>query len=218
MNFLELCQRVRQESGISGTGPSTVVGQQGQLAKIIEWVKSSWLEIQTHRTDWDWMWGTLTFDTVLSQDAYTTNTTDIQTFDQVKIYDKVLGISDETVLVKISYDEMRKMSKVGTEQYNRPTHYAIRPDRAIVLSPTPAKIYTLVVDYYKTPQIFSANADVPLLPQAYHDVIVYKALMMFGAHYEAQMQYQHAFSQYASIITLLESFQLPEIKITGPLA
>jgi hypothetical protein len=218
MNYLELCQRVRQESGISGTGPTTVLGQQGQLGKITEWVRASWLEIQTHREDWGFMWRTLSFDTVLNQDAYTTGTTDIKTVDYIKIYETSKGVPDESIVGGISYSQMRSTSKIGTEQSGRPEHYSIRPDKAIVFSPTPVAVHTAVIDYYKEPQILTENTDTPGIPPSLHDLIVYKALMMFSAHYEATMQYQHAVAQYEKLFIPLEQLQLPRMTTTGPLA
>ena len=218
MTYLELCQRVRQESGISGVGPTTVAGQQGQLSKIVEWVKAAWLEIQNEREDWQFMWGTLTFDTVANQDAFTVDTTDIKYFDWVRIYEKSLGKTDENELPEITYRQMREDSKIGVEETDRPISFSIRPDKAIVLAPTPVEIYTITADYYQLPQVLTDNADIPTLPVAYHDIIVYKALMMFAAHFEANMQYQHAAAQYARLMANLEMNQLPRMTLTGPLA
>ncbi len=42
MNFLSLCQRLRSEARIPGTGPSSVTGQTGELAKIVEWITTAY--------------------------------------------------------------------------------------------------------------------------------------------------------------------------------
>ena len=70
MTFLELCQRMRQECGISGTGPSTVVSQTGNLKRIVDWVNTAWIDIQTTHQDWDWMRASASFPTVASQAMY----------------------------------------------------------------------------------------------------------------------------------------------------
>ena len=56
MTFLELCQTVRQEVGVSGTGPSTVLSQEGQLKVIVDFVAASDFEIQVLWEDWDFLW------------------------------------------------------------------------------------------------------------------------------------------------------------------
>jgi len=218
LNYLEICQRVRLESGISGVGPTTVTGQLGQLGKITNWVKSSWLEIQTEREDWDWMWGQVEVDTDSDQDVYALETTDVKYLDWVGIYTKSLGVSDESEIEEVSYKDMRRNSKLGTPDSGRPCSYAIRPDKSLVLDPTPDDIYTLSIDYYKLPQVLTSNTDTPNLPIAYHDIIVWKACMMFAAHYEASMQYQHAAAEYARVMANLEMNQLPRMKLSGPLA
>ena len=39
MNFLELAKRTSKECGISGEGPSSVAGQSGMNAKVVNWVR-----------------------------------------------------------------------------------------------------------------------------------------------------------------------------------
>ena len=56
MTFLELCQTVRQEVGVSGTGPTTVLSQEGQLKVIVDFVAASDFEIQVLWEDWDYLW------------------------------------------------------------------------------------------------------------------------------------------------------------------
>ena len=56
MNFLELCQRVRQDAGVSGEGPTAVTGQSGILSRIVSWVKQANNEIQLKNKDWRFLW------------------------------------------------------------------------------------------------------------------------------------------------------------------
>ena len=56
MTFLELCQTVRQEVGVSGTGPTTVLNQEGQLKVIIDFVADSDFQIQILWEDWEFLW------------------------------------------------------------------------------------------------------------------------------------------------------------------
>jgi len=82
VNFLQLCQRAVVECGVSGyaaNSPTTTVGQTGQLARIINWVNSAWVDIQSIHQDWQWLRYSCAFPTVTGQALYTTaqcNTTD----------------------------------------------------------------------------------------------------------------------------------------------
>lgn len=70
MNYLSICQTVRELAGIPGTGPATTVGQTGELKRVCNWVNQAWNEIQLHREDWEWMRKPFTFDTVAQQSTY----------------------------------------------------------------------------------------------------------------------------------------------------
>ena len=63
MTYLQLVQRTRQECGIAGDGPTTVVGQTREMKRLCDWVAQSWVEIQEERQDWDFMRKSVTFNT-----------------------------------------------------------------------------------------------------------------------------------------------------------
>lgn len=44
--YLELCQAFREDIGIAGTGPATVVGQTGILGRIVRWIADADITIQ----------------------------------------------------------------------------------------------------------------------------------------------------------------------------
>ena len=49
MTYLELCQTLRREAGVSGVGPASVVDQSGEYLRLVEWIKAAWTEIQLLR-------------------------------------------------------------------------------------------------------------------------------------------------------------------------
>ena len=56
MTFLELCQRVDEESGtVAGGQPTTVTGQSGRLKTIVQWTAEAYQRIQTMRSTWLWL-------------------------------------------------------------------------------------------------------------------------------------------------------------------
>ena len=104
MNFLELCQRVRQESGgVSGTGPTTVTGQSGQLKKLVTWTNAAWRELQLMHDDWLWKRKDFTLTLSASDNDYaaadcTPAVTDLGEWDleTFRIYQTSAGVSDQT--------------------------------------------------------------------------------------------------------------------------
>ena len=74
--FLQHCQGVCREAGLAGgeTAMTTVLGQKGQIQRIINYVIQSWVEIQNmHQlanTNWRWMHSQFTLATVADQDSY----------------------------------------------------------------------------------------------------------------------------------------------------
>ena len=70
MNFLGLVQRLRQEAGAAGTGATTVINQSGELARMVNWINDAWLDIQSLKTDFDFMRATASFRTVAGEYNY----------------------------------------------------------------------------------------------------------------------------------------------------
>jgi hypothetical protein len=51
-NFIQLCQLLRQEAGIAGTGPSTTEGQSGELGRLVQWIIEAYEDIQLKNLEW----------------------------------------------------------------------------------------------------------------------------------------------------------------------
>ena len=80
MNFLQICNRVKQNCGISGSDMTNVTGQVGEFLSITNWVNEAWMDIQAMRQDWDWMRKSIAFPTVAHQVNYTTSQIGITDF------------------------------------------------------------------------------------------------------------------------------------------
>ena len=52
MNFLQLAQAVKRESGLSGGGPLSVVTATGDDARIFQWVNWAWRDIALMHESW----------------------------------------------------------------------------------------------------------------------------------------------------------------------
>ena len=97
MTFLQLVQRTRRECGIAGSGPTTTVNQSGEMARLVDWVQQSWVEIQEEQPDWDFLRNQVSFltqhgtaqgagDSVIAGNVYelvTVGTTDFDAIGEI---------------------------------------------------------------------------------------------------------------------------------------
>lgn len=225
MTYLQLCQALRRESGISTADPTTVEGTlTGYTKRLADWIDRAWTEIQNHH-DWEWMWRTSSQTLTIGTQAYQPNTdSDTSTGDfqlspelakwvttNVRIKENT---ADEGFLSYVPWGTWSaSASAIGTVTSARPTSYTIRPDDVIVLNTTPDKAYTLSFDYYRTPQTLSLNSDTPELPGEYHDIILYLALTYVGAEQDAPEVYQDAQAQYNKRLADMGVTQIQTVQI-----
>lgn len=217
--FLELAQKLRQEVGASGTGPSTTLNQVGEYKRLVTWVQDAWREIQQEFPSWAWNWlrGTFTLNTVAGTAGYTTTNAGISAnFAQWKpetfrIRLTSAGYGSETKLIYVPYQDFRDIYELGPRIQGRPLHVTVKPDLTLALGPIPNDIYTIEGDYVTVPQELTADADIPLMPSQFHMAIVYLA-MMYYARYEAAGEiYADAFGKYQTVLRRIAMNQLPEL-------
>lgn len=229
--FLSLCADVASNSGAAGRAPVSVVGQDGRTAKVVNWVRDAWIEVQNMRDDWTFLqgeWsGTLTPGTAV----YTDDSFNIERWAKWKgdtresrpttIYDPAIGVSEERPLRQIPYDTWRRMYAVGLHDHTRPVHYAFAPNGSICFGPTPDKFYEVRGEYGKAPQVLAKNDDVPDLPARFHRVIVWLAISYMHSHDESPQLMQMTRQLHATpILNQMRRDLLPEVTVdfASPLA
>lgn len=189
MTFLQLCQKLARLSGTVDGLPSftTTVGASGRLAKVVDFVSDAFVEIQNERSDWLFLIKEFSGPLTIGQSQYTAaqlaiadlgawlpDTDDRNT---VTLYDPAKGTADEGAIRQIGYDEWRRSYYIGSQTNNRPVAWAIAPDGRICFGPAPDKAYTFRAQYRRTPQVLAADADVPIIPAQFHNVIVGQAML-----------------------------------------
>lgn len=228
MNFLELCQAVRREAGISGNGPTSVVNQQGEYARIVNWVKNAWQEIQLKRSDWYFLRGSFSFDTTIGTASYAPSATGIATrfkawdIDSLKVYLKSAGINDERRLVYLPYESFRANYLTGQRISSRPLYFTFDPALNLVVGDVPDAVYTISGEYFKKPQVFafaasSDNNVAPDMREEYHMLIVYEALRKYALFESAPEVLSYAMQEASLIRNALESTQLPKMQLAEPM-
>jgi hypothetical protein len=224
MTFLQICQRLRQEAGVSGTGPASVLSQTGEMKRIVDWVNTAWEDIQLSRTNWNWMRADFSFDTTLDDYDYTAAEAGITTrfsqwdTDTIKSFRTSVGVSNEFELGELLYSRYRSIYLVGPQPSGTPICFSLAPDRKLLLGPKPDGVFTVSGQYWKTPQVLAVDADEPEMPAEFHMLIVWKALEMYG-YYEAASECVGRGQKYGNrYMNRLELNQLPDVMMAEPLA
>jgi len=216
MDFLTICQKVHQEAS-EGAGPVSVVGQTGELKKVIDYVNLAWLELQSHRTDWFWMRKTKTFLTINGVAEYTQASlgVSVKRFfpETCRIYKTADGKASEGFLSYIDYADWLQRYGAGVSEDAAPSVFTVSPSKSIILTPAPSVGFTLTVDYQENPTEMTENDEVPGLPLFAHRIIVFAALMHYAFHLNASEVYQRAEIGFDKWLALLEEDQLPQITI-----
>jgi hypothetical protein len=207
MTYLELCQAVARESGVSAPNFTDVVGQISILDKIAEWVKQADLDIQLSRQDWYFLFKSLSSTLVADQKTYVEGdfgVSDIQTPLTILINSRPVSIMDWSSYVS----EIRGQGR-GDESATTAEYITRSPDDTFYLYPIPNQVLPIEIDYTAKPVAMVNAADVSVIPENYHNCIVQKALMYLSEELEDTMRYQTASINYKQWINVLSRDQKP---------
>jgi len=223
--FLQLCQRLRQEVGVSGTGPSAVTSQTGELARIVSWVAEADEEVLRLHDNWRFMRASFSLNTVADDGAYAaadciTPITDLRKWDEhsFKIYLSATGVSDETQLTYIDYQDWYDVYNVGSQTSSRPQYFTIDDDKSILLAPKPNAVYRVTGKYFRSVDTLAANSDEPLYPAEFHMIAVYLGMMKYGRYTGAAEVYADGERLYKKMLRQMERTQLPRVRQLAPMA
>lgn len=195
---------------MSGSGPTSVVDQTGEMRRVVNWVQSAWRYIQNKRTSWRWM------KSQISEEVTTSSALDevvIARFarwvpDSFWIYETAQGENNKTPLMPLSFQDFRDMYMIGAPSPSRPVHIAVSPADSILVGPEPQAPFTVVGEYYRSPQELLANTDTPEMPERFHEAILWRALMAAARYDSASEIWADARNNFNDMMTVLERDQL----------
>lgn len=228
--FLQLADKLHQETMDAGSGPTAVTSQTGELKRIVQWVADAWTEIQQERDDWLFARKSFTVNTVAADGAYAyTDCTDtvsgvaIARFarwyrNSFKAYLSAGGVGAEYPLIWLEWERFRRIYRYGTQTDGQPAHVSMDPTQAFVLGPKPSAVYVVSGDYQIGPQILAADGDTPEMPSRFHQLIVYDAMRKYGGNRVAPEAMMRAVTEGPVLRAALERDQLPSITFGGSLA
>lgn len=222
---------MKLECGVSGAALTTLINQPLEIQRLVGWVNAAFLEIQESHADWNFMRESFQFNTVLGQQAYTPVQAGIPVSgtetvlgnwkkDSFRLYSTAQGVTNENFMPYYYYDTFRNLYQFSSSRLiqTRPIAFTADPDKNLLLGPVPDGVYTVNGEYFIRPYELVADTDVPVLPSQFHLVIVYRAMMHYGAFEAASEVYQRGLTEFNKMKAKLEIDQLPQITFGAPLA
>ena len=215
MNFLSLCRRAYVESGLSGPGPATVVSQTGATDRVIKFVEREWRRIQGLHDGWLFMRASASLSLVAGTREYAGSSFaadfDLPYTDTLKYQDRTgfIRYVEWQDWVRGNYDLSASV------QSGKPCAFTWSPDLKIIFDRDPDAAYPVQLEYHRTPQSLAADSDVPIIPERFHDIIIYAAIVRFAQFDKDPELMQTATMNYEEWLAKLENSQLPKLKFAN---
>lgn len=198
------------------------------MQRVVEWIDTAYEFVQNlHDGRWQFLQTEFTFPTIAGTTNYTKASvspalTELASWktDTFRAYLTANGINDQQELEYIRWDDFRFVYGRGSQSTltGRPILFTVKPDYSISFWPIPSDVYTVSGEYFKRPQVMTADTDVPLIPQQFQSVIVWKGLMYYGAYAGADEKYSHGQNEYRAAVARLVKNQMNRVVYGSPLA
>jgi hypothetical protein len=221
--YLELVQKLREEVGASGTGPTTVLNQEAEYARLVGFIADADLLIQELWEDWKFLHGNISITTTAGVREYSLS--DLDSASDVSDISVTLQKWDPESFVyqpetdnaiplsELEYKEWRSRERLGLPAnlpQDSPSRVVIKPDFSLVFDPTPNSTGPITADFQKRPTRMTANADLSAIPAHYRRIIICRAKMLHAEYEETAFLYNSAERDYTDYLVRLESNQLPD--------
>lgn len=190
----KLHRYLRIDTNLPGTAPTTTLAQTGVLGEIVSFIDDAYLNVQKLHADWAFRLLQGTFVTTAAQRTYTRANiqSQLSTFDEFLIptgkgarvflvHLTATGVSDQSPCCFIPYEQWRGHWDQGTRATGKPSFFTIRQDQTIEFDPTPDLVYTVTIDYRRTPHVFAADADDTLFADDFDDAVLWEAVTLYAA-------------------------------------
>lgn len=222
MNFLELCRELILEAGYSGS-MITTENQSGQFARVVRWIRQADIDLQNEHEDWTFLDREFSFQTEEDKARYTLAELDALGVTDVGMWDrdKMLVTDATSRSSKVYWADFRLFHhRYGTAMIkaDRPTFFAILPEGGLALGPTPDAEYAISGWHRRKATPMLIDADVPLVPEPFHQAIVWKALTYYGMNEEAPLIMARGEQLYREALHKMRLRYLPDIRMPGVLA
>ena len=223
MNFLQLCQRVFVEGGISGQITS-VQNQSGEALRVVTWVAGAYREIlNSDQFSLNFIRKSHVAQLTVGQDTYTKLELGVPTLGQWDTGTMRVALnadlSDETFLIGQRFPEFRDYWDFSTRRavLSRPLNCTVTPETNLRVGPKPADAYFLNFQWIEEPADLKADADVPVIPERWQMAIVWRALRHYGMFESAPEVVMRADANYRDVALMMTLDQSPQIVVGSPI-
>jgi hypothetical protein len=225
--WLDVVQRARQEMGVAGVGPATVIAQQGELKRVVDWVCTAYEEICKEQ-DWGWLYTTITATLNPGGREYNPRTDwatpnggpvwvgmwDLLSF---KLNSVAVGVTDQQFLTFWPWDKFSNTYNIRAPQTIRPYVFTIRPNGHIMFQTLMDVPYALTADVYLAKDAPATDTAVPLLPDEFRMLIVWEAVKLYAGFEGDGALLAHATGNARKLRAEMEDAWLPEEEAPAPL-
>ena len=223
MNRLELAQTLRRDAGISGSDDTTI-DPSGEWADVVRWIDRAWKDIQLRNAGtWNWMRKSVQFNTLANVSTYSPTAAPMSLTDfgkwvnySFRVYQGG-DVGNQLDLTHWqSYELFRSSYLIGSlvTEASRPNDVVIAPNKSIILYPAPSDTtFTVTADYYSKPQVLALDTDEPEMPEEFHELILYRALMFASQVEGATDNYAIGEKEFKAMYNRLALDQLPRMVV-----
>lgn len=178
MTYLELVNAVLRE--INEVEITNVSSTRGVQSSVKDFINKAQRDIINSEVEWPFTVASQSFTTTAGTAEYSRES-DAKTVDYDSFTIQESASTSERKLKYLSFDEyLEKRNEADTNPDTGsralPEYIYKTPDSKIGLSPVPdLATYTVRYYYYQTTSDLAVNADTPIIPERFHDVIVNRA-------------------------------------------
>ena len=171
----------------------------------MKWIQRADFYVQDLWLNWKFLWDQVELPTVPGVTGVTAPTDlnfwDFKTF---KLND---GSTEDEPLAFVEHDMIKW--HIRDTQQQRPSRVILMPDNNIELEPVPDAVYTIKADYFEKPRRMENNGDESPIPSTFRDVILGRALILYGNYEQAPEIRAQGQEIYGEFLARLENSQLP---------
>ena len=180
---------------MSSADLTTTVGVSGGSLRLVNWIDESWQELQ-NMAWWSWLRESFTMPLVAGQDVYSYGdaidsdgaVTRLKrwhldsTANPPWIYNTAAGSSTAQAINFVDWPEFNNLFNMAPPASGAPEFITSRPNYEIAVSPIPNDNYVVTGEYMRSSQVLALDTDAPEMPEEYHMLIVWMAMVEFGYH------------------------------------
>jgi hypothetical protein len=200
------------------------VGLTGESLRFLNWINAAWVDVQSAHEDWQFMRQPFQFNTVAGQWEYTPTEagigTDFANWKRDSFRASTVGASfgDEQLQNFMEWNTFRNLYQYANMRTTRSRPVVVTivpPSKNLGFGAVPDQAYVIVGEYYRKATELTVETDTPDLPERFHMMIVYRAMMFYAGYESAPEVYQRGETEFKRLMNRLEIDQIPDI-ISGP--